>query len=65
MPGGQERDEQVHRAVGDQPDAGQVGEHRVVGDLARLLDGGVHAVEQGAGGRHPLIVRDRRQVRSG
>jgi hypothetical protein len=52
-------DEQVHDAVGDQPDACDVGEDRVIGDRPGALDDAVHPIEQRAGGGHGLIVRDR------
>jgi hypothetical protein len=54
------RDEQVHRAIGDQSRAGQLGEDRVVGDLAGPLHRVVHPVEQRTGGGHRVIVRDGR-----
>ena len=50
-------DHPVHGAVGDQADAGQVRQDRVVGDIADPLDGGVHPVQQGTSGRHRGYVR--------
>jgi hypothetical protein len=57
-PPGQPADQQVHDAVGHQPDAGQGPQDGVVGDLPRSRDRPVHPVEQAPWPRHA-------QVRSG
>jgi hypothetical protein len=48
QPDGEVADQEVHRAVRDQADAGDVGQDGVVGDLAEAPDDAVRAVEQGA-----------------